>query len=94
MVIIPAPLILALWLLDFYIVVACIRLVFGQINKDWARRAAAKLAPITDPLPDAIGRSLGSGGTGSIPRWLPWLIIIFAAILVRSSLMSFAIHVR
>ena len=91
---VPGPFLLFVWLLDFYLVVSSIRLILPWIGTDWAQRAALRLAPIVDPIPMALSRSMSSRGSGALPAWLPWLIVIVAAVFIRSTLLTFAFHVR
>jgi len=89
---VAGPFLLLVWLLDFYVCVACARFLFAQVNNDWARRAAAKLAPIADSVPDAIARAIAQQGISPIPRWLLWLIVIICTVFIRSTLLTFALH--
>jgi len=86
------PFLLLVWLLDFYLVVSSIRLILPWIGTDWAQRTALRLAPVVDPIPAAVSRSVSLQGSRSLPAWLPWLIVFFAATFIRSILLTCALH--
>jgi len=94
MLILPAPFVLVLWLIDAYLIACCARLLFAQINTSWARRTSAKLARFTDAIPDAIGYAIARPGRNPIPTWLLWLIVIIVTVFIRSTLLTLALHVR
>ena len=80
------PIILAIWIIDFHVVVSGIRLIASQIDADWARRGCAKLAPFTDPVHRAVSRFLGAKSPKLLPSWLTWLVLLFVAVLLRQAL--------
>lgn len=56
--IIVLPLVIFLWILEAFILVACVRETFGCLATDWAARAARSLAPILDWAPDYLNHLL------------------------------------
>ncbi|MBN2560180.1 MAG: hypothetical protein JXQ75_04555 [Phycisphaerae bacterium] len=81
--IIAAPLVLAVWLLDVFVFLACMRLALGRMTGEWPSRVAAGLRPITDPIPQALARYLASRRDRAVPSWAPWLCVIGGAVAVR-----------
>ena len=88
------PFLLLVWLLDFYLIVSSIRLVLPWVGTDWAQRTALRLAPIVDPIPTAVSRAMSPRGGRPLPTWLPWVIVFFAAMMVRQALVSFMLCAR
>ena len=83
-----APLMLAMWVIDVFIFLACMRLVLGRVTGEWAGRVVEGLAPITDPIPQALGRYLVSRRKRAAPTWLPWLCLLVTTVIVRYALLA------
>ena len=90
--IIALPMILLIWAIDIYLLLAGIRLILRHIPA--ASGVCQGIAKFTDPVPDAIGRWLTSRRHKPVPTWLPWLLICIAAVLIRQLLilMVFGTH--
>ncbi|MFC1805371.1 hypothetical protein ACFL09_00125 [Planctomycetota bacterium] len=80
------PLILIIWVIDFYVVVSGMRLIASHIDADWARRGCARLAVFTDPVHRTACKLLAPGRARPLPRWLTWLLLLSTAVLVRQVL--------
>ena len=61
-------------------------LVFSGIEAAWARRAAIRLAPFTDPLMNAVGRAMAQRGGAPLPNWVPWIVILLVGIVLRQTI--------
>jgi hypothetical protein len=91
--ILVAPLLLVAWTLDVYVFLACLRLLLARVTGETAAAVCRGLRVIVDPLPAAIGRWLVFGN--SRPRaWLPWLIVILAAVSLRYALVGLVLLVQ
>jgi len=94
MLVLPAPFVLVLWLIDILLIACCVRFLLAQLNTDWARQVFRKLARFTDAIPDAIGYAIAQQGKRQVPTWLLWLIVIISTVFIRSTLLTFAFHAR
>lgn len=86
--ILALPLVLLLWSLDAFIMLASARLVLGQLAADWAGRLSRSLAPLTDWAPDHLRRIGAHWFKRSIPSWAGWVIVIGAAMILRNVLVG------
>ena len=84
--ILAVPLVLLIWALDLYLFLAAARLLAGRFSGQKAAQLCSGLQPFTDPMPHAVERWIASRTRRSIPTWLPWGIVIVAAMFVRQSL--------
>jgi uncharacterized protein YggT (Ycf19 family) len=92
--ILVAPLLLAAWALDVYVFLACLRLLLGRFAGPAATNVCQGLGVITDPLPLAVGRVLARRSAAVLPSWLPWLIVILAAVILRYALVGLVLLVQ
>ena len=90
--IIAAPLAMAVWLIDIFVFLACMRLILGRITGEWPGRVASGLAPITDPIPRALGSYVNSRRQRAMPSWAPWLCVLGGAVMTRYMLLSVIIY--
>lgn len=82
--ILALPLIVLLWVLEGYVLLVCVRLVFARLtNLSWAARICDRLKPFTDPLPEAVRRLLSRRFRRPVASWLPWLVAIGGALLME-----------
>ena len=77
------PLVLVIWLMDVFVFLACMRLILGRITGEWPSRVASGLAPITDPIPRALGSYIDSRRQRAVPSWAPWLCVLGGAVMAR-----------
>jgi hypothetical protein len=81
--ILAIPLLLAVFLTDAYLLLACLRLTSAHLAGEAAQRVCQGLRAVTDPLPAAVGRLLGRGQAKTVPAWLPWLVVVSGVVIVR-----------
>ena len=84
--IMTAPLILIIWTVDLYLFLACIRLILGRFVTTQANSVYPVLQGVVDPLPCALERWLSAWRGRSVPKWLPWLVVVIAVVLIRQLL--------
>ena len=92
---IPAALlILAVWCIDLYLLLAGVRFVLSRMNTTQTNGLCLTLQRFTDPIPTALHRRLMRRRTVPIPKWLPWLIVILGGLILRHLLIwtIFKIH--
>ena len=77
-----APLVLIIWAIDCYVFVSVIRLLLG-CRQGQASKARLALQNITDPIPQAVHRWLSARWAVPPRPWLPWLIVLVTAAIVR-----------
>lgn len=70
-----------IWALEVYLFLTALRLITGRLSGEWARRTCVALQPITDPGPQAITRWLSARWTNHVPGWVPWALVVVAAVL-------------
>lgn len=92
--ILVAPLLLVAWTLDVYVFLACLRLLLGKFPGVGPARVSQCLQVITDPLPLAAARLLHRRSGKGVPPWLPWLIVILAAVIMRYAVVGLVLMVR
>ena len=85
------PFVLAIWAIDAYVLLVCVRLISGRLSGPKAMQLCSWLKPLTDPLPQAAGRWLRTRMKRVVPRWLPWLVTILLLSLVREVLVLLVI---
>jgi len=85
------PLVLCIWAVDLYLLMACARLILGKWSGETAARICHGLKPITDPLPAAVRGWLGRRWARPVPGWVPWAVALFAALILREVLLSIAV---
>lgn len=77
------PVLLAIWALDLYLLLAAIPLILSRISGDRPNHWCMSLRQFTDPIPMAIHRWLMRRRTTPIPGWMPWLIVILGCLVLR-----------
>jgi uncharacterized protein YggT (Ycf19 family) len=92
--ILVAPLLLVAWAIDVYIFLACLRLLLGKLPGVGPGRASQCLQVITDPLALAVARLLHRPCAKGVPSWLPWLLVILAAIVLRYAVVGLVLRVQ
>ena len=80
------PFLLAVGLIDLYLLVTALRLITAQLASPGACRIDTAISQFTDPLPNAIRRWLQGRTNRITPAWAPWLIVIGSLIVIRSLL--------
>lgn len=86
--VLAAPLMLVMWTIDVFVFLACMRLVLGHVTAEWARRVVEGVTPITDPIPQALGRCFAARRRRAAPAWAPWLSVFGCAIILRYLLLA------
>ena len=84
MIITTSILALPILAIDLYLLLAGVRLITSRIPV--TAGASSSLAGLTDAFPNLIGSWLTRKRRKSIPRWLPWLIVAVAAMIIRQLL--------
>ena len=85
--VLAGPLVLAAWAIDLYLALVGLRFLLARCAGGRAQTACQGLKVITDPLPAAIGRWLVSRNRGPRRAWLPWLVVIAAAVFLHHLLL-------
>ncbi len=81
--ILALPLILLVWAIDLYLLLAGIRLLLSRIRSSRTHSFCLVIRRFTDPLPCAVRQWLSTRQTKPVPNWLPWLIVGAGAVLIR-----------
>ena len=81
-----APFLLAIGLIDLYLLVAALRLITAQLSSPDTCRINSAVGQFTDPIPNAVRRWLQARANRVMPAWVPWLIVIVGLIFIRSLL--------
>ena len=77
------PLILAVWVLESYLLLALIRLALDRFSSERAERLCSALQQLTDRVPDMVDVWLTMKRGGDHPTWAPWTIVICGAVVIR-----------
>ena len=80
------PILIAIWLVEMYILLAICRLVVARIPNGRQTQFCHNLKLLTDFLPNALGRKLTARKAGSLPSWLSWFIVLLAGFIIRQTL--------
>ncbi|GEM_PF-5227556 len=86
------PLLLAIWAVDIYLLLAAIRIVLPWIRGDPPRRWCRAIERFTDPIPLALHQWLARRRTTPIPNWVPWLIVIISCLVLRHLLIAIVLQ--
>jgi len=84
--ILTAPLILAVWCIDLYLLLAAICFVLSRIDRTQTNSLRLTLQKFTDPMPEAVRRRLEARRSKPTPSWLPWLIVVLGCLVLRQLL--------
>ena len=77
------PLVLVNLAVQMYLGLVCFRLVFGWIAGPARLASCLGLLTLTDPIPAASARYLARKRTRPFPKWLPWLLVILAGLVLE-----------
>ncbi len=86
-----APLALIMWVVDIFVFLACVRLLLARVSGEWASRVVEGLTPITDQIPQALGRYLSTHRRRVAPAWALWLCVLGSAIVLRYALLAIVV---
>ncbi len=78
-----APLAVALWALDAYLLAVALRVSTGQLAAVIAATWFMSLQHLTDGVPHRIDRWFRDHRQTGLASWVPWVIVIVAGVLVR-----------
>jgi len=87
------PLILIIWAIDIYLLLASLRLITCQLQNTCSSHLCQGLKLLIDPVPEAVGRLIARWKHTPSPSWLPWFIVILTAVIVRHLLIWIAVAV-
>ena len=76
--------------MDLFLMAIAARLVLGRLDTDWAGRAVAALAPVTDALPKLAWRRFGNRMHAT---WLAWFIVILVGMFIRYAMLAIAMAI-
>ena len=79
------PLLLAVWAIDFCLMVITVRLIIAQIPSISESGFSQCLRQLTDPVTDMVRRKLTKHRAAP---WLPWLIVILSGLIIRYVLIA------
>ena len=85
------PVLLAASAVDLYLGLAFLRLGLGTFQRGGPARLCRHLVPLTDWAPATVQQWLASRRTGSLPGWIPWLVVIAAGLMLRHVLLAVAL---
>ena len=77
------PLILAIYAVDTYLLLAAIRLAMDRFNN----RFIDALRQVVDPVPQRVIAWLATRGVRPVRRWAVWLLVFVALIVLRHLLL-------
>lgn len=81
-----APVMLVLGLLDTYLFLLGVRLIAGRVAA--SSRFTKCLRQLTDRIPQHVDRCIAGKRSKPNPRWLSWVVVIVAGMIVRHFLVS------
>ena len=82
-----APLLLAMWAIDVYLLLVSIRLIAGQIPSISESCFNRNLRQLTDPLANMVTEKIAKH-KDRVPLWLPWFIVILSGLVIRQALIA------
>jgi hypothetical protein len=77
------PVVFLIWCIDTYLFLVGCRLFLAKLDGSKSAMICQGLRVITDPLPSKIFQLLASRQTRTVPAWMPWLIVIAGALILR-----------
>lgn len=77
------PFFVVLWTLDAYVFVALLRLFLGRLHATRNTRLCVALQEVVDPIADHVDRRLVAWRQCSSPPWVPWVIVVGTAVILR-----------
>jgi hypothetical protein len=80
------PLLLVIWALDTFLLVAFLRLLLAQLKGPRPARYSSLLAPLVDPPCAAVQRLLATRLKHPIPVWLPWTVLVAGLVTIHQIL--------
>lgn len=81
--ILAAPLILVVWCIDIYLLMASLRLFLGNFHSKQCITIRLALQKFTDPLPQTLSIWLSTRCGKSLPNWQSWFLVIAGSLVVR-----------
>lgn len=81
--ILAAPLVLLIWALDLYVMLAVVRLILGRFSGERASQLCSAMQSLTDPPLRVVERWLLSRNEQQIRPWVPWVIVLVCALICR-----------
>lgn len=81
--ILALPLILLVWVLDAYLLIAFVRLVLSRVSGMQSKPLYLSLQQLTDGIPSRVNRWIAGWRDVSNPSWLPWLVVLVSLIVIR-----------
>ena len=80
------PLLILIWLTEFYLFLATCRLIMTRIPSTRQTHFFQQLKLLTDFIPEAVGRRLTKRKEQSGPTWLSWFIVLLSGFIIRQIL--------
>ena len=81
--ILAGPLVIIIWVIDIYLILAAIRLILGRLSSTQNSRLCQTLKIFTDPIPEALANHISERKSDSPPYWQPWAIVMVIGIVTR-----------
>ena len=81
--ILALPLVLIIWALDMYLFLLMVYSVLTRLSGERASQLRICLRPFTEPLTRAVRQWLGRHTSKPVRQWVPWAVVIFAALIGR-----------
>ena len=87
------PFLAVAWMLDLYVILACVRLSLSRLRSDRAQAACAWLRQATDGVPRRVELWMARRSRTYPSRWLPWAFVIGGCLMLRYLIFWFVVEV-
>ena len=88
------PFVIAVWFIDTYILLINLRLVVGRLSSTRNTIFHLALRQLTEPLYHTANRWLSRWRNQPLPTWIPWLVVIVTALLLRHLFVWIAVSIQ
>lgn len=82
------PFLILIWLIETYLLLVAIRFLLAAIPALSHSHVHQKVKLLTDAAPDFVGRHLSQWTDSAVPAWVPWVIVVLSACMLRQLLIS------
>ena len=91
--ILTLPLLIAIFVIDGYLILAGLCWLIGAVNGQDIRHNPTALQRLVERPIRAVEARLTGWCSGRVRRWGPWIIVLVTALVVRQTLALIVIHI-
>ena len=74
--------------IDTWLLLASVRWLLSRFHSPQPTRIRLALQELTDPVPELLGSFLSSRSKKNLSLWVPWIMVIVAALLIRHMILA------